>query len=257
MRENAHRFDGLAETYDLYRLGYPPALFRELAAETPAGLRCAIDVGAGTGISTQNLSEALGPGWLIIAIEPGIDMRRVLARRFKAVPNVQVLDAAAEAMSVPDASASLIIACTAFHWFDRERFFAEAARVLIPDGILAIIRNRRRAAGVIRQFDAFIAAHLVDVSDFEAREKRKEPSVRELAALAAFKAAKSSTQAWQNRMDCRALIDLYLTRSTLSSVVRHHGLGFVMARLRALCAAEGEGPYDIAWETTMKWVRRR
>lgn len=258
MRENARRFDGLAEAYDVYRPGYPRVIFEALAAELPPGVRCAIDVGAGTGISTQQLLEALGPDWLIIAVEPGADMRRVLARRFKSVPNVQVLDASAEHLSVPDKSASLVVACTAFHWFDRSAFFAEAARVLIPEGVMALIRNRRKPDPLIRRFDAFLARHNHEIGDFDLREKRKEPSVRELAALPAFKAAKSSTETWDSRMTCRGLVDLYLTRSTTTTVVRQFGLGFVMDELTRLCTeAYGDAEFPVEWETTLKWARKR
>lgn len=258
MRENAHRFEGLAETYDVYRPGYPPALFRTLVDDLPEGVRCAIDVGAGTGISTEGLRAALGDGWLIVAVEPGADMRRVLTRRFRTVPNVQVLDAGAEALAVPDKSASLVIACTAFHLFDRAAFFAEVARVLIPEGVLAVIRNRRKPSPLLRRFDAFIEKHSLEVSDYDKREKRKEPSVRELAALPAFKAAKSCTVPWSDRMDCRRLIDLYLTRSTVAGVVRQKGLGAVLDELSAICAEEaGARPFKVQWEATMKWARRR
>ncbi|MBB4023172.1 MAG: class I SAM-dependent methyltransferase [Pseudomonadota bacterium] len=258
MRENAQRFDGLAEAYDVYRPGYPPQLFEALAGEMPEGVRCAIDVGAGTGISTRHLLDALGPKWLIIAVEPGADMRRVLSRRFRAVPNVQVLDASGEHLSVPDKSASLVVACTAFHWFDRDRFYAEAARVLIPDGVMAIVRNRRKPDPLIRKFDAFLARHNHEIGDFEQREKRKEPSVRELAALTAFKSPKSRTENWHNRMTCRQLIDLYLTRSTTSTVVRQKGLGFVMDELQQICAAErAQEPFTVAWEATMKWTKKK
>jgi ubiquinone/menaquinone biosynthesis C-methylase UbiE len=257
MRDNVHRFDGLAEAYDAYRPSYPQALFDGLAAEVPPGVRCAIDVGAGTGISTQKLLDALGPDWLILAVEPGPDMRRVLQRRFQSVPNVQVLDATAEKLTVPDSSASLIVACTAFHWFDHDRFFDEAARVLIPDGLMAVIRNRRKPSPLIHRFDQFIAKNSIEVTDFESREKRKEPPVRTLMALEDFKAAKSCTAEWQSRMDCRSLIDLYLTRSTTSGVVRQKGLKFVIGNLERICREEqGDAPFEIEWEATMTWAKR-
>jgi len=257
MRDNVHRFDGLAEAYDVYRPGYPQALFDTLAAEVPPGVRCAIDVGAGTGISTRQLLDALGPEWLIVAVEPGADMRRVLSRRFRAVPNVQVLDATAEMLTVPDKSASLVVACTAFHWFEHDRFFAEASRVLIPDGVMAMIRNRRRPCPLIHRLDQFLARHSVEISDFDGREKRKEPPVRRLMKLDGFKAARSRTVEWSGEMDCRRLVDLYLTRSITSGVVRQNGLAFVLDGLSRICAEEkGDAPFALDWEATMKWAHR-
>lgn len=257
MRENARKFEGLAEPYDAYRPGYPNEIFAILADNVPRDLPCAIDVGAGTGISTAALRRALPPNWLIIAVEPGTDMRRVLTRRFRGVPQVQALDAAAEAISVPDSSVSLIVACTAFHWFDRRAFFSEAARLLVPGGLLAIIRNRRVPDPVVQGFDAFLGTHLVDVSDMEKRERAKEPSVRDLAALPDFKAAKSATARWQCSMQRRAFIDLYLTRSTTAEVVRSLGLRAVIDAFEDIWEAAGGGTeHDVQWETTLKWAKR-
>ena len=39
---------------------------------------------------------------------------------------------------LPDASVSLITVAQALHWFDLERFFTEAKRVLEPGGVLAV-----------------------------------------------------------------------------------------------------------------------
>jgi SAM-dependent methyltransferase len=38
---------------------------------------------------------------------------------------------------LPDGSVTLITVAQALHWFDLERFYAEAKRVLRPDGVLA------------------------------------------------------------------------------------------------------------------------
>lgn len=257
MRDSAQSFDGLAEAYDAYRPGYPAEIFDTLAAAVPTDLPCAIDVGAGTGISTAALQAALPSNWLIVAVEPGSDMRRVLTRRFQGNPTVQPLDAFAEAITMPDSSVSLVVACTAFHHFDREAFFAEAARLLVPGGILALIRNRRGPDPVIEGFNAFIADQLAAVSDMAKRARTMEPSVRELAALPRFKAPKSVTRGWSQTMTRRDLIDLYLTRSITGQVVRAIGLRPVIAAFEAVWDAHEPGKIrDIQWETTLKWVKR-
>ncbi|MEL6168074.1 MAG: class I SAM-dependent methyltransferase [Pseudomonadota bacterium] len=251
------RFDGLAETYDAYRPGYPRAVFEMMAEAAPKSPRCAVDVGAGTGISTEGLIEVLGPDWLMVGIEPGMDMRRVLVRRFANSANFQASDGRAEAMKLPDSSAALIIACTAFHWFDRDAFFSEAARVLVPEGVLAIIRNRRVEEGVVPALDAYVAANLPTVADFKRREKSKEPSVRELQAVSGFKQAKSKTFSWSMDTTARDLVDLYLTRSTTSGVVRQLGLPSVKSALTDIVeGAHGAGRFSLKWETTVKWAKR-
>jgi SAM-dependent methyltransferase len=257
MRENADRFEGLAETYALHRPGYPVEVFAQLAAACGSDRRLAVDVGAGPGNSTGALRAALPPDWLVAAVEPGRDMRRVLSRRFTGDPGVQVIDAAAEAMPLPAGSAGLVAACTAFHWFDREAFMAEAARILAPRGILALVRNRRQPHPLLADFDDYIARTSIEIDDYAQRERRKEPTVRELMAHGAFMGARSFTVAWSEERDCRSLIDLYLTRSTVWGIVRRIGLGPVIADLTALCQRHGEAASRIGWETTVKWVQRR
>lgn len=257
VRENAHRFEGLAETYALYRPGYPEACFRDLAAASQADSKLAVDIGAGPGTSTRGLRAAIPGDWLVLAVEPGHDMRRVLTRDFQGDARVQVADGAAEAIPLPDGSAALVLACTAFHWFDRTAFFAEAARVLAPGGVLALVRNRREPTPIIADFDAYLAEHSVEVRDFPAREKTKEPTVRELGALPCFRGAKSRSYPWRDRRDCRGLIDLYLTRSTVWALVRRVGLGRVIRDLEAICAARGAAAFDIDYQTTVKWALRR
>ncbi|ARE38797.1 Methyltransferase [Rhodovulum sp. P5] len=257
MRENADRFEGLAETYALFRPGYPQDCFADLAAACLSDRRIAVDIGAGPGTSTRGLRAALDDDWLVMAIEPGADMRRVLSRSFQDDAKVQVNNGSAEHIPLPDASAGLLVACTAFHWFDRDAFFAEAARVLAPGGVIALIRNKRRPLPVVEAFDGYIAERSVEVHDYAARERTKEPTVRDLGALEAFRAAKSRTYGWCETRDCRSLIDLYLTRSTVWALVRRIGLGQVMADLSGICAEHSCDPVEIPYETTVKWALRR
>lgn len=256
--EAAERFEGLAETYALHRPGYPVAAFSDLAAQVDSPARIAVDVGAGPGNSTRALRAALPQDWLVMAVEPGRDMRRVLARSFRDEPRVQIDEGAAEALPLPNGSAGLLTACAAFHWFDRAAFFAEAARVLAPGGVLALVRNRRVPCPLVAAFDAYVAEHSVEVSDFQARERSKEPTVRDLGALEAFRSGKSRTYSWQQEMAAQGLIDLYLTRATVWALVRRMGLGRVLEDLRALCGIHGgAGRFTLEWETTVKWTRRR
>lgn len=257
MRENADRFEGLAETYALYRPGYPSEAFAGLVAACQADRRIALDVGAGPGTSTRGLREALSADWLVTAIEPAQDMRRVLGRSFRDNPGVQVINAAAEELPLPEASAGLVVACGAFHWFEQDAFYAEAARVLAPGGVLGLMRNRRLPNPIIQAFDAQIARLCLNARTHEAGERRREPTVRELAALAGFNAAGSRTYRWTQVYDTRALIDLYLTRSTLWGIVRRIGLGPVMDDLVAIGTDFGPGPWPITYETTLKQARRR
>lgn len=259
MSDAADRFDGLAEAYEMHRPGYPAAAFQTLLADLRCTAKAAVDIGAGPGNSTASLRDALGPEWRYIAIEPGRDMRRVLSRRFSMAPDVHISDATAEDMKLPAGFAALVVACTAFHWFDTSRFYDEARRVLAPGGVLALIRNRRRPLDVIQAFDRYIQMLSVEAPDLARREARKEPVVRDLGQVPGFMLPRSHTYPWSNALTARGLIDLYLTRSTLWGVVRRIGLSRVTADLTAICAdfGLGDAPIRIEWETTAKWARKR
>lgn len=259
MSDGVDRFDGLAEAYEMHRPGYPLRAFQALLEDLRCPAKVAVDVGAGPGNSTAVLREAFGPEWRHIAIEPGRDMRRVLSRRFAMAPDVHISDATAEDMKLPPGIAAIVVACTAFHWFDMPRFYTETQRVLAPGGVLALIRNRRKPTTVIQAFDRYIEAHSSETPDLARREARKEPVVRDLAQLPGFMAARSCTYPWSSELTARGLIDLYLTRSTLWGVVRRIGLSRVVADLTAICAEVGIGDtlVRIDWETTAKWVRKR
>jgi ubiquinone/menaquinone biosynthesis C-methylase UbiE len=259
MQDAVERFDGLAETYEMHRPGYPTEVFRTIAADLRTTVRTAVDVGAGPGNSTASLRGALGPDWRFIALEPGRDMRRVLARRFSATPDVQIFSAMAEDMRLPGGFAALVVACTAFHWFDAQRFYAEAGRVLARGGVLALVRNRRKPQPVLVAFDRYIEDHSAETKDMARREATKEPAIRDLAQLPGFVAARSGTHVWESRLSARGLVDLYLTRSTLWGVVRRIGLMRVVADLTEICAAHGlgEAPAVIEWETTAQWARKQ
>ncbi len=50
-------------------------------------------------------------------------------------------DGTAEATGLPDASVDLVVAATAFHWFDAARCRAEFARILKPEGRVVLMWN--------------------------------------------------------------------------------------------------------------------
>ncbi|MGH7922649.1 MAG: class I SAM-dependent methyltransferase [Candidatus Dormibacteraceae bacterium] len=99
-------------------------------AERPA----VVDLGAGTGLST---SVWEGRAAHLTAIEPSADMRRPLAERLErwTTTPYQVVEGTAEATGLPAASADIVAAGQAMHWFDPRRALPEIARVLRPGGV--------------------------------------------------------------------------------------------------------------------------
>jgi len=130
--ERSQSFGAVAELYDRLRPSYPPGA---LDACLPRDARRVVDVGAGTGKLTAVLA---GRGLAVVAVEPDQEMRAVLAVR---LPDVDVRGGAAESMPLADGEVDAVLFGQAWHWADRERAALEAARVLAPDGTLAMLWN--------------------------------------------------------------------------------------------------------------------
>lgn len=124
----------MAAAYEVARPGYPAAAVEWL---TGAGPLDVVDLGAGTGKLTRQLVAA---GHRVVAVEPLSEMRAVLGR---AVPATRVVEGCAEAIPLPDASADVVTVAQAFHWFDQEVALVEIARVLRPEGRVALTWNVR------------------------------------------------------------------------------------------------------------------
>lgn len=122
-------FSGHAASYAEARPTYPDDLFRYLADLSPA-LDCAWDCATGNGQAACALSNYFDRIVATDASEEQIRAARVNDR-------VEYRVAPAEASGLPSESVGLITVAQAMHWFDIEKFFEEAQRVLRPGGVLA------------------------------------------------------------------------------------------------------------------------
>lgn len=143
--DSTHRFSDRAEAYARYRPGYPPELLAWLHREQgiDASMEVA-DIGAGTGISTRMFLDA---GHRVLAVEPNAPMRAVMKRALAANRAFSCTAGCAEATALGDASVDLISVAEAFHWFDPQATHREFARILRPQGRVAVYWNARASAG--------------------------------------------------------------------------------------------------------------
>ena len=134
----------------LYRL--EPELYDRLASAerlhpgVVGWLPCHVDriaeVGAGTGRLTMELA---GRGRQVVAVEPALPLRRILARKLAAASHgdrVRVIPGFFDQLPLPDDSADLVVACSAFtpsSAHGGEAGLAEMERVCRPGGCVAII----------------------------------------------------------------------------------------------------------------------
>lgn len=137
-------FDPLVEFYDAARPQYPAAHYDALAelSRPLSGARI-VEVGAGTGIATRALRER---GAVVLPVDHGAAMLRRLQSRAAAFPSPVQADA--HALPVRSGWADLVCYAQAWHWTDPARACEEAARVLKPDGALAVWWNLVRPEGL-------------------------------------------------------------------------------------------------------------
>ncbi|RIB03060.1 S-adenosyl-L-methionine-dependent methyltransferase [Gigaspora rosea] len=121
--------------YNDYRPTYSPRLFSKIYdyhASHSSSFSIALDVATGTGLVAKELSNKFQQVY-------ATDISKVMLSSASRSPNIQYLVSAAEDLSqFKDSTLDLMTVGQAVHWFDREKFFNEAWRVLKPSGTLAI-----------------------------------------------------------------------------------------------------------------------
>lgn len=89
----------------------------------------ALDAGCGTGISTRALAA-------VAATVVGLDRSLPMLAAAHPAPGLSYVAGDAEALPFADGAFDLVAAGSALHWFDVDRFAAEADRVAAPDAAL-------------------------------------------------------------------------------------------------------------------------
>ncbi|MEZ2440070.1 class I SAM-dependent methyltransferase [Chitinophaga sp. RCC_12] len=141
--KNTERFSTRVDNYIKYRPHYPVAIIPYLEAETGLTRHTIVaDIGAGTGISAQPF---LDNGNKVYAVEPNKEMREAAERLLNRYPNFTAINGSAEHTTLPDASVDLVVAGTAFHWFDQQAAVAEFRRIGRENTKVVLMWNVRQA----------------------------------------------------------------------------------------------------------------
>ena len=123
-------FSSIAAQYAQFRPRYPRELFEYLASLVPVR-DLAWDCACGNGQATLPLAAAFERVL-------GTDASAAQINAAAPHPRVQYRVAPAEQCGLADGGVDLITVAQALHWFDVDRFYAEADRVLKPGGALAV-----------------------------------------------------------------------------------------------------------------------
>ena len=135
------RFSSRVENYVKYRPGYPAGVITTLAGECELTATSVVaDIGSGTGILS---AVFLKNGNRVLGVEPNREMRQAGEQLLGKYSGFTSVNGTAEATTLADSSVDFVTAGQAFHWFDRERARKEFARILKPNGWVALIWNER------------------------------------------------------------------------------------------------------------------
>ena len=131
--EHAHMLDDperqkwLPSAAVLERLGLRP------------GMRVA-DIGAGTGYFALPLARAVAPGGQVFAVDVQPEMLQRLRERLESGLAITLVEGDAEHTTLGDGSVDLVFLANVWHEIDdRDAALAEAARILGPEGRIAIL----------------------------------------------------------------------------------------------------------------------
>jgi SAM-dependent methyltransferase len=122
-------FSKQATDYAKFRPGYPQELFDYLGKIAPSR-QLTWDCGTGNGQAAVGLASVFDRVIATDASEKQIASAQPHAR-------VEYRIAPAENSGIKSGTLDLIMVAQALHWFDLDRFYWEARRVLKPDGVLA------------------------------------------------------------------------------------------------------------------------
>jgi SAM-dependent methyltransferase len=122
-------FSKQAAGYATFRPGYPHELFVYLGSIAPSR-QLAWDCGTGNGQAAVGLASVFDRVVATDASEKQI-------ANSQPHPRVEYRVAPAENSGLDSETVDLIMVAQALHWFDLDRFYAEARRALKPNGVLA------------------------------------------------------------------------------------------------------------------------
>lgn len=149
-------FSGHASSYATARPRYPQALFEWLSSQCESN-SLVWDAGCGNGQASIALADYFDE---VFASDPSATQIASASPH----PNIRYAVEPAEQCSLTDKSADCVCVAQALHWFEFERFFAEAKRVLREGGLLAVWTYERSSvnAEVDAVFDKLYRGTLDD-----------------------------------------------------------------------------------------------
>jgi SAM-dependent methyltransferase len=234
-------FSGHADRYAAFRPTYPAALTQFLA-DCCEERRTAWDCATGNGQTALALTAYFARVIATDASAAQIDAA-------KPHPEIEYRVARAESSGLAQHSIDLITVSQALHWFDIDRFFDEAMRVLVPGGVLAAWSYE--LCIVEPAIDAQILALYQEIDEYWPAERRiVETRYRDIELPMPAIAAPEfeMTAVWT----ADSMLGYLRTWSACQRYLRERGVDPVSAIEEPLRAFWGQRPRQVRWPIAMK-----
>ena len=234
-------YNRMAEAYTA-RPAYPDALvsrLSELAGAVPAHV---LDLGAGIGHLSLPLAAR---GHRVTAVEPAHAMLAALQQRAPEHAALACVNAAAEALPLPDACVDLALIADALHFLDAHLTGCELARVLHPRGTLAIVQVELGTSPFMQALSDLMRASA------PRRPKRVDGAMTQLAKLASVKLGLLETYEQKQQVPLEQVERILRSISFIGPAMNPERFEAFSAALRAI-------QHEPVWHTTVRlWAGRR
>lgn len=243
-------YQGTAEAYERFRLGYPPVMTDSLLSRIqPSGHGRLLDLACGTGQLAFVLGSAFAEAW---AVDQEPDMIRVVRAKAAMGPaRIRAVLSSAEDFDAAPAAFELITVGNAFHRLPREAIARRAFEWLQSGGHLALCWSeppwtgqaewQRSFSEILRRWRRLLRADERLPQGWE-NARRARPD-RDVMSDAGFLPAGDEAFAVDHRWSIEALVGFVYSTSFLPlSVIAEHAAAFeadLVARLSP-CADDGE-----------------
>lgn len=251
MTQATERFDNRADAYLRGRPSYPDQIVHQLQqAGALARDTVVVDLGVGTGLSAEPF---LRSGYQVIGVEPNEKMRSAGDQYLREYERYRSVAGQAEATTLPAASAGLVIAGQAFHWFDVARVAAEVRRVLKPGGWAALIWNDRQSIGseFLAGYEKLLLEHGIDYAKVTHRH------VDETAIARFFAPAHAMLATFDNprQLGRGDLLALARSASYLPAPGDHRHASMIAALNALFDVHQRDGNVTMMYRTRMHYAR--
>lgn len=132
-------FDTVAETYDKFRPGYVPELYKMIFDYISLDNSCKlVEIGSGSGQATLPF---LKTGCNITAVEPGEHFSKICKDKFREYSNLEIITNKFENLEFQNDTYNLVYSATAFHWVPEEIGYSKVFSMLKKGGVFARFAN--------------------------------------------------------------------------------------------------------------------